>query len=261
MHQALGGLAGDGERTLVCDAEWDRVPFPLPAVVLARRTGPAKTWIATRRSGPLVNDTSAPAGMYTVLPGESAGLTIQHHRSRSGEHHDGLLGGVAMGRHGSPWGEFESPHPCIGAFCEWPDPCLSARCRQWQFARPGSNRPCRRIEGLSRAGGSAGVARAARAATERTWEQCIRVGHRVDRLAPWQHASAPWRPMHPLAEPLTLPCGQVLPNRILKSAMSEIMGTPTHGPGKRLPVLYRRWAEEDRGLGHRQCDDRPPGAR
>ena len=54
--------------------------------------------------------------------------------------------------------------------------------------------------------------------------------------------------MHPLAEPLTLPCGQVLPNRILKSAMSEIMGTPTHGPGKRLPVLYRRWAEGGIGV-------------
>lgn len=51
----------------------------------------------------------------------------------------------------------------------------------------------------------------------------------------------------PLAQPLTLPCGQVLPNRILKSAMSEIMGTPGHAPGPALPVLYRRWAEG--GLG------------
>jgi 2,4-dienoyl-CoA reductase-like NADH-dependent reductase (Old Yellow Enzyme family) len=51
----------------------------------------------------------------------------------------------------------------------------------------------------------------------------------------------------PLAQPLTLPCGQVLPNRILKSAMSEIMGTPTHAPSAALPTLYRRWAEG--GLG------------
>lgn len=51
----------------------------------------------------------------------------------------------------------------------------------------------------------------------------------------------------PLAQPLTLPCGQVLPNRILKSAMSEIMGTPSHAPGAALPTLYRRWA--DGGLG------------
>lgn len=53
--------------------------------------------------------------------------------------------------------------------------------------------------------------------------------------------------MPSLSESLTLPCGQTLPNRILKSAMSEIMGTPTHAPGPRLPVLYRRWAEG--GLG------------
>jgi 2,4-dienoyl-CoA reductase-like NADH-dependent reductase (Old Yellow Enzyme family) len=51
----------------------------------------------------------------------------------------------------------------------------------------------------------------------------------------------------PLAQPLTLPCGQVLPNRILKSAMSEIMGTPAHAPSPALPVLYQRWAEG--GLG------------
>ena len=52
----------------------------------------------------------------------------------------------------------------------------------------------------------------------------------------------------PLAQPLTLPCGQVLPNRILKSAMSEIMGTPSHAPSAALPTLYRRWAEGGLGL-------------
>ena len=45
-----------------------------------------------------------------------------------------------------------------------------------------------------------------------------------------------------LAEPLTLPCGVVVRNRILKSAMSEILGTPNHGPQPGLATLYRRWA-------------------
>jgi 2,4-dienoyl-CoA reductase-like NADH-dependent reductase (Old Yellow Enzyme family) len=51
-----------------------------------------------------------------------------------------------------------------------------------------------------------------------------------------------------LDQPLTLPCGAVLPNRILKSAMSEALGTPTHGPSSGLPVLYRRWARGGVGL-------------
>lgn len=45
-----------------------------------------------------------------------------------------------------------------------------------------------------------------------------------------------------LSRHLTLPCGAVVPNRILKSAMSEGLGTPTHGPSSRLPALYARWA-------------------
>ena len=51
-----------------------------------------------------------------------------------------------------------------------------------------------------------------------------------------------------LAQPLSLPCGQVVPNRILKSAMSEILGTPSHGPSAGLPTLYRRWARGGLGL-------------
>ena len=51
-----------------------------------------------------------------------------------------------------------------------------------------------------------------------------------------------------LSRPLELPCGAVLPNRILKSAMSEVMGTPTHAPSPALSVLYRRWAEGGVGL-------------
>jgi len=51
-----------------------------------------------------------------------------------------------------------------------------------------------------------------------------------------------------LAQPLSLPCGAVVPNRILKSAMSEVMGTPDHAPAASLPVLYRRWAEGGVGI-------------
>jgi len=50
-----------------------------------------------------------------------------------------------------------------------------------------------------------------------------------------------------LAEPLTLPCGAVLRNRILKSAMSEGLGTPAHAASAALPKLYERWARG--GLG------------
>lgn len=51
-----------------------------------------------------------------------------------------------------------------------------------------------------------------------------------------------------LDQPLTLPCGAVVPNRILKSAMSEALGTPTHGPSSGLTTLYRRWARGGVGL-------------
>lgn len=51
-----------------------------------------------------------------------------------------------------------------------------------------------------------------------------------------------------LAAPLTLPCGAVLPNRIAKSAMSEQLGDPDHGPSEELATLYRRWAEGGCGL-------------
>lgn len=51
----------------------------------------------------------------------------------------------------------------------------------------------------------------------------------------------------PLAAPLTLPCGVRVKNRILKSAMSEALGTPSHAPSPGLATLYRRWAEG--GLG------------
>lgn len=52
----------------------------------------------------------------------------------------------------------------------------------------------------------------------------------------------------PLARPLELPCGQVLAGRVLKSAMSEGLGTEENGPSAALPRLYRRWAEAGLGL-------------
>lgn len=51
-----------------------------------------------------------------------------------------------------------------------------------------------------------------------------------------------------LAEPLTLPCGAEVKNRILKSAMSEILGTPTHAPSDGLVRLYGRWAAGGMGI-------------
>ncbi len=50
-----------------------------------------------------------------------------------------------------------------------------------------------------------------------------------------------------LAEPLTLPCGAVVKNRILKSAMSEVLGTPSHAPQPGMANVYRTWAQG--GLG------------
>ena len=51
-----------------------------------------------------------------------------------------------------------------------------------------------------------------------------------------------------LAESLSLPCGQVVPNRILKSAMSEILGSSSHAPTPALATLYGRWARGGVGL-------------
>jgi 2,4-dienoyl-CoA reductase-like NADH-dependent reductase (Old Yellow Enzyme family) len=51
-----------------------------------------------------------------------------------------------------------------------------------------------------------------------------------------------------LHDPLTLPCGQVLPNRIMKSAMSEALGTKRNAPDGRLDRLYRTWGQGGYGL-------------
>lgn len=46
-----------------------------------------------------------------------------------------------------------------------------------------------------------------------------------------------------LFEPLKLPCGVVLKNRIVKSAMSDSLGDGTGHPTPQQVRLYRRWAE------------------
>lgn len=44
-------------------------------------------------------------------------------------------------------------------------------------------------------------------------------------------------------QPITLPCGVVLKNRIIKSAMSDSLGDGTGHPTKEQNRLYERWAE------------------
>lgn len=63
----------------------------------------------------------------------------------------------------------------------------------------------------------------------------------------------------PLAAPLTLPGGAVLPNRIAKAAMSEGMADPDGHATPRLDTLYRRWGASGAGLllsGNIQVDRR-----
>ena len=51
-----------------------------------------------------------------------------------------------------------------------------------------------------------------------------------------------------LGAPLSLPCGATIPNRLMKSAMSETLGTPSHAPSEGLATLYRTWAQGGVGL-------------
>lgn len=54
--------------------------------------------------------------------------------------------------------------------------------------------------------------------------------------------------MSAINEPLILPCGAILKNRIAKSAMSENMGTSDHKANDKFARLYSRWAEGGAGL-------------
>ena len=51
-----------------------------------------------------------------------------------------------------------------------------------------------------------------------------------------------------LDQPIRLPCGVVLQNRICKTAMSEGMADPQNHANPRLETLYRRWATSGAGL-------------
>ncbi|WSG59312.1 NADH:flavin oxidoreductase/NADH oxidase family protein [Nocardia sp. NBC_01730] len=51
-----------------------------------------------------------------------------------------------------------------------------------------------------------------------------------------------------LSDPLPLPCGQVLPNRVMKAALSEVLGDSGQSPDHRILRLYRRWSEGGFGL-------------
>lgn len=51
-----------------------------------------------------------------------------------------------------------------------------------------------------------------------------------------------------LAQPLTLPCGATLPNRIAKAAMTEGLATPQGLPTPELETLYGLWSEGGAGM-------------
>ena len=64
-----------------------------------------------------------------------------------------------------------------------------------------------------------------------------------------QCAPAAANPKAPsLSSPLTLPCGQELPNRLMKAALSEGLGDTSGLPDERLENLYRRWSDGSFGL-------------
>ncbi|MGK8436794.1 NADH:flavin oxidoreductase/NADH oxidase family protein [Ectopseudomonas hydrolytica] len=54
--------------------------------------------------------------------------------------------------------------------------------------------------------------------------------------------------MSNLFQPLRLPNGEVIPNRLAKAAMEENLADADHAPGEALVRLYRTWAEGGAGL-------------
>jgi len=48
--------------------------------------------------------------------------------------------------------------------------------------------------------------------------------------------------MTSLNEPLQVGCGLVLPNRIMRAAMSEALADPGSSPAAHLGRLYRTWS-------------------
>ena len=51
-----------------------------------------------------------------------------------------------------------------------------------------------------------------------------------------------------IAQPLTLPCGHSIKNRIIKSAMTEGLATPTDQATTQHQVLYKTWAQGGAGV-------------
>lgn len=51
-----------------------------------------------------------------------------------------------------------------------------------------------------------------------------------------------------LAQPLHLPCGAVLPNRISKAAMTEGLATKEGLPTAELELLYGMWSDGGAGM-------------
>ncbi|MFZ1866222.1 MAG: NADH:flavin oxidoreductase/NADH oxidase family protein [Polyangiales bacterium] len=51
-----------------------------------------------------------------------------------------------------------------------------------------------------------------------------------------------------LSDPLTLPCGAILSNRVAKAAMSEHLGSPKQSPTRGLARLYEAWSAGGAGL-------------
>ncbi len=54
--------------------------------------------------------------------------------------------------------------------------------------------------------------------------------------------------MQAIAQPLTLPCGATIPNRLVKAAMTEGLADPLNQATDLLVTLYRRWAEGGAGV-------------
>ncbi|MEY2950000.1 MAG: hypothetical protein RLZZ248_1201, partial [Bacteroidota bacterium] len=51
-----------------------------------------------------------------------------------------------------------------------------------------------------------------------------------------------------ISEPFSLPNASTIKNRLVKSAMSEAMGTAEGAPSDRLIHLYKTWSEGGTGL-------------
>ena len=56
------------------------------------------------------------------------------------------------------------------------------------------------------------------------------------------------KPVNTLQQPFTLPCGVTIPNRIVKSAMSENNADKGGKPSKRIIKLYKTWGEGGTGI-------------